>query len=117
MVAYQCAIFKNNATSDLIYDTGVVTLSAPFYGADSKGNIVPFENTIPSNDGTATSHTSMENGYVYGYKYILTLWWDVDTSDYSKNCVSSYETVFFAKGAPSIAIDAFGYDSLRFSSL
>ena len=91
-----------------MYDTGVVTLSTPFYGADSKGNIVPFEYTIPSNDSTATSHTSMENGYVYGYKYILTLWWDVDTSDYSKNCVSSYETVFFAKGAPSIAIDAFG---------
>lgn len=107
VVAYQCAIFKNNATSDLMYDTGVVELEAPFYGANAKGDVVPFEYTVPSNDSAATAHTDMENGYIYGYKYILTLWWDLDTNDYSKNCISSYETVFFAKGTPSIAIDSF----------
>lgn len=104
VVAYQCGIFKNNATSDLVYDTGIVALDEPFYGADSHGDAVRFEFTIPSNDPLVTPHTLIENGYIYKYKYILTFWWDLDPFDYSKGCVNSYETVFDAKAAPSIAI-------------
>lgn len=298
VVAYQCGIFKNNATSDLVYDSGVVKLDKPCYGADSKGNIVPFEYTIPpcadaldnytvgatynsesgeytlsfdsftyepgaivgfkvpadvgdvssvsiitngktfvvamnydgtketealkdvavsatlssayehtiggflweagdtvivnwtgieyvcyatsatdplvlkedssvklpfslyhsedgltlycgttgesqentlsitvrhdiysvvdwkagdivfvslhEIDGVATAtptdeveYTTMENGYIYGYKYILTLWWDLNENDYSQNCIDSFETVFWAKATPTITVDVF----------
>lgn len=107
VVAYQCGIFKNNASSDLVYDTGVVTLATPFYGADSFGDVVRFTFTIPSNSTSVTPHTTMQNGYIYGYKYILTLWWDLNTSDYSSGCVNSYETVFDAKATPTVSINSF----------
>lgn len=271
VVAYQCGIFKNNTTSDIVYDSGVVKLASPFYGADSKGNIIPFTYEVPqsvdsmdnyttnvvydsssykytvtlddktlttigfkipqsigviadsattdsgvitlsytngftyesgivvgfacpqdiSSDATVSikidsteyslashvawtsgnavylslqnaedtytatevantiqlqintdtfttspllwktgdvvfvdittseedmksisintsiKYTTMENGYIYGYKYILTLWWDLDESDYTKNCIDSFETVFYAKETPSVVINSF----------
>lgn len=107
-VAYQCAIYKNNASSDLVYDTGIITLTTPFYGADASGNIVPFTYVIPSNDSTQVSYTTMENGYIYGYKYILTLWWDYNASALSEGSIDSYEYVFYAKATPTLSINAFG---------
>lgn len=104
VVAYQCAIFKNNATSDLMYDSGVVELETPFFGADFNGNIVPFEYEVPPNDDTLEKYTLMENGYIYGYKHMLTLWWDLDKTDYSKNSVTSTEYVFYAKATPVVSI-------------
>lgn len=107
VTAYQVGIFKNNATSDLVYDSGIVELEVPFYGADSRGDVVRFEYAVPSNDSEQESYTEIENGYIYGYKYILTVWWDLDASDYSSGCVDSYETVFYAYSTPTIAIDSF----------
>ena len=195
VIAYQCGIFKNNATSDLVYDSGIVKLDKPCYGADSNGNIVPFEYVIPpcadsmdnytvgatynsetgectlnydsftyepnaivgfkvpekigdasfvsviinnksyavnitdsgvvdwnagdvvflqlnESDLTATptndvKYTMIENGYIYGYKYVLTLWWDLNENDYSKGCIDSFETVFWAKSTPTLTINVF----------
>ena len=95
VVAYRVGIFKNNATSDLVYNSGVIVLDSPFYGTNSAGDSVPFEYSIPANSGVT-------NGYTYGYKYILTLWWEVDSSDYTTGCVESFETVFYARATPTV---------------
>ena len=99
VVAYRVGIFKNNATSDLVYNSGVIVLDSPFYGTNSAGDSVPFEYSISANSGVT-------NGYTYGYKYILTLWWEVDSSDYTTGCVESFETVFYARATPTVSIDA-----------
>lgn len=98
VIAYRIGIFKNNATSDLVYNSGVIELEEPFYGVDTKGRQVPFKYTVPANTG-------IDNGYIYGYKYILTLWWQLDESDYTTGCAESFEVVFFARSSPTLSID------------
>nr|DAQ86988.1 MAG TPA: hypothetical protein [Caudoviricetes sp.] len=97
VVAYRIGIFKNNATSDLVYNSGVIQLSTPFYGTSPAGKTIPFTYTVPSTSGVT-------NGYTYGYKYILTLWWELDTTDYTTGCVQSFESVFYARSAPTLSI-------------
>lgn len=107
VVAYQCVIFKNNATNDIVFDSGIIALDEPFYGADYSGNIVLFEYTVPSNSPSHTPHTTMENGYIYGYKHVLKLWWDLDTNNYEANSIISYEYVFKARAQATISINPF----------
>lgn len=112
VVAYRVVIYKNNATSDIVYDSDIIAFATPFYGADSQGTPIRFEYIIPSNDDTELAYTTMENGYVYGYKYILTLCWNIDPAEYLNSIVSSYETVFFAKETPTISIEAFAESTI-----
>lgn len=97
VVAYRVGIFKNNTTSDLIYSSGVIQLDEPFYGTLPNGKVVPFTYVVPSTSG-------ITNGYTYGYKYILTLWWELDTSNYDTGCVQSFESVFYARSSPTLSI-------------
>lgn len=97
VVAYRVGIFKNNATSDLVYNSGVIELAEPFYGTSPSGKTIPFEYVVPSASG-------VENGYLYGYKYILTLWWELDPSDYDSGCVQSFEAVFYARATPTLSV-------------
>ena len=106
VVAYRVGIFRNNATSDLMYQSGILTTNAlsplPFYGTDINGNQVLFKYTIPARDGT---NNKMVNGYKYGYKYILTLWWNYDPLNPTANCVDSFETVFITRQDPTLTVD------------
>lgn len=106
VVAYQCIIFKNSATFDLVYASGIIELPEPFYGTDQRGDPVRFEFDVPSNDPLESVHTDIANGYINGYKYVLALWWNLDPADYGAGCIESYETVFYAKSAPTITIDS-----------
>lgn len=46
--AYQVIIRRNTALNEIVYNTGVQTLSERFYPTDATGNYVPFTITIPS---------------------------------------------------------------------
>lgn len=108
VVAYRVGIFRNNATSTIVYQSEIQVLDEPFYGTDINGNQVLFEYTIPANPSYTPSGgttRTMVNGYTYGYKYILTLWWNYDPANTEANCVSSFETVFTTRADPTLMVD------------
>ena len=86
---YQLKIMKNDATSALVYDSGVVTLSAPLYPVSYNGTQNELVATVPSTSGMANGNE---------YKWTMTSYWS-DSDKYE-----SYENVFKAFTNASIAI-------------
>ena len=86
---YQLKIMKNDAASTAVYDSGVVTLSAPLYPVNYDGTPNELIVSVPSNSG-------MENGNEY--KWTMTSYWS-DNDKYE-----SYENVFKAYAAASVTI-------------
>ena len=86
---YQLKIMKNDATSALVYDSGVVTLSTPLYPVSYNGTQNELIVNVPSTSG-------MENGNEY--KWTMTSYWSDDDK------YESYENVFKAYANASVAI-------------
>lgn len=72
MTGYQIIIYRNNTTSDQLYDTGEVTLSDPFYGVDGMGNVQRFSVDISA---ATLSANNITNGNTDGYKFKITQFW------------------------------------------
>ena len=89
---YQLKIMKNDAASTAVYDSGVVTLSAPLYPVNYDGTPNELVVSVPSNSG-------MENGNEY--KWTMTSYWS-DNDKYE-----SYENVFKAYATATISITNF----------
>jgi hypothetical protein len=95
MVAYKIDIMQNTAESVLVYTTGKISLSAPFYGKDFAGNVKEFSTKLSTPTGIA-------NGYDKGYKLKITQWWG-NTDDYSVEQLQlSY---FVARKTPTFSIN------------
>ena len=62
MSAFSITIYKNDAESTKVYETGKLTDGCPFYGTDYAGNTVFFSYTIPSE---SLSGAGMVNGEQY----------------------------------------------------
>ena len=99
MVAYKADIMQNDANSTVMYSTGKVTLSAPFYGVNYKGEEQYFSFAIPS--ATLTG-AGMTNGYEKGYKLQITQWWS-DTESIAQTSAS----YFITRSAPSLTLADF----------
>ena len=97
MVAYQIKIMQNTAASTVLINTGKVTLSSPFYGMDTNGNYVRFSRAITA---TQMGNAGMTNGYVYGYKLLITQWWDSTHS-----IEQSSASYFAARTTPVLTIN------------
>lgn len=67
---YQIVIYQNDAESTQKYDTGVVTLTNPFYPTDAKGNQTTFYATKITAAQLETA--GIVNGYSNGYKMVIT---------------------------------------------
>ena len=86
---YRLQIMQNNSSSTLVYDTNVVTLSAPLYPVDYNGNPNELVVTIPAN--------TMQNNN--NYKWSVTSYW-------SGGSIQSYENVFYTYATPTLTINS-----------
>lgn len=89
---YQLKIMKNDAASTAVYDSGVVTLTAPLYPVNYDGTPNELVVSVPAN-------STMENGNEY--KWTMTSYWS-DNDKYE-----SYENVFKAYATATISITNF----------
>lgn len=97
MVAYQIAIYENNAASTQLYITDEISLESPFWGRDQNGNIQRFTATIEAEE---LSDAGIQNGNEY--KLLITQWWD------SVNSVTQLTaSVFITRDLPQVAINTF----------
>lgn len=70
MTAYRIQIYENTTASRQVYDSGQTSVSPPFYGVTSTGEVNYFQTTIPAN-----RLTGLSNGFSSGYKMLITQWW------------------------------------------
>ena len=97
MVAYQIAIYENNATSTQLYTTGKKVLLDSFWGRDEDGNIQRFEAIIEAED---LEDAGIANGNEY--KLLITQWWD------SENSITQLTaSVFITRSLPEVEINTF----------
>lgn len=96
MTSFQIVIYKNDATSTKLYDTGTLTDGCPFHGISYTGEIQFFSYTI-SHD--ALHQAGVRNGGEY--KLIITQSWD------GGSVTQSAASAFHAKETPVIKIAKF----------
>lgn len=94
MTAYQIDFYKNDAESTPMYSTTKVTLNAPFWGTDYKGQTQRFTAEIPS---AALLAAGMGNGT--DYKFVITQWWGAGSVR------QSTASVFLARTTPTLTMD------------
>ena len=99
MTAYQIDIMMNDAASTLLFSTGQVSLSTPFYGADSMGNPQYFTATI---NAAALAAAGVVNSADNVYKLLITQWWGA--TNYVQQSSAS---VFIARETPTASITNF----------
>lgn len=98
MVAYQIAIYRNNADSTQLYSTGKQTQGCPFYGVDAAGNVQFFSHTITA---AALSGAGIANGGEY--KLVIRQWWG--SSD-AQSVTQTSASAFITRNAPGLTIGA-----------
>ena len=98
MTDYQIRIYQNDTDSTLMYDSGKQAVTPAFEPHDKYGNPT-FFNTLIS--AASLSSAGIVNGYQYGYKMLITQWWD--TNDYVEQTSVS---VFITRSTPTLVIDA-----------
>ena len=98
MTAYRIKIYQNDSSSTLMYDSGSLAVTPAFEPHDKYGNPTFFSTQISA---AALSTAGIVNGYQYGYKMLITQYWDV--SNYVEQTSAS---VFITRSTPSLAIDA-----------
>lgn len=86
---YRLKIMSNDASSTIVYDTGVVTLSSPIYPVSYDGTQNQLIVTVPSTSG-------MVNGNEYK--------WTIDSYWTEADHYVSYDVVFKAYAAPVLTI-------------
>lgn len=96
MTAYQILIQQNDTDSTQVYNSGMVTLSTPFFGTDYNGNTQRFSVTIPANQ-----LTQLSNGYANGYKMLITQWWS--STESVEQIQPSY---FITRSEPTLTMEA-----------
>lgn len=96
MTAYKIDIMRNDTGSTMLYTTGQITLSDPFYGADSLGNPVYFTATIAKE---ALASAGIVNAVNDGYKLLITQWWSAADS-----VAQTSASAFIARNRPAISI-------------
>lgn len=98
LTAFSISIMRNDATSAVLYDTGIKTDGCPAYGTDSSGNPLFFSYTI--------SAAKLMNALIFNeneYKLVITQWWSA-----SESVTQSSASVFLARETPSLTIDPIG---------
>lgn len=88
-IKYQLKIMQNNATSTVVYDSGLVSLTTPLYPTDYTGAVNELVVAVPANQ--------MTNGNEY--KWSIASYWT--NTDYYE----SYENVFKAYKKPTLTLD------------
>lgn len=96
MTAYQIDFYSNNAASSPLYSTGKISLQAPFWGVNYKGEQQYYSATVSA---AALAGAGMTNGSEY--KLLITQWWSA--SDSIRQTTAS---LFLGRAAPSVAIHA-----------
>lgn len=99
MTAYQIDIMMNDTESTMLYSTGQVALSNPFYGADAMGNPQYFTATITA---AALAAAGVVNSKDNVYKLLITQWWSA--GEYVQQSSAS---VFIARETPEVSITNF----------
>ena len=101
MTAYRIKIMQNDTDSTLKLDTGKVTLSTPFYGADALGNPKAYSVIISA---AQMSTAGITNGYANGYKMTIQQWWTANDS--IEQTSASY---FITRADPSVTLAIIPY--------
>ena len=99
MVAFKIDIMLNDTASTLLYSTGQVPLSEPFYGTDSLGNPEYFTATITAE---ALDAAGIVNDAEKVYKFLITQWWSV-----AESVLQSSASAFIARAKPVVSIENF----------
>lgn len=97
MTAYEIQIMQNDTASTMVYDTGMVTLSAPFYGVDYSGNTQFFSALLSA---AALAQAGVVNGYENGYKMIITQWWATGS------VVQTSASYFVTRSTPTLTLNS-----------
>lgn len=103
MVAYRIKFFRNDEESSLVLNMGKVSISTPFFGADEKGNPVPYTVTVSS---AQLRNAGMVNGYEKGYKMTIEQWWN--NTDSVEQTSASY---FITRSEPTVTLATIPYDT------
>lgn len=99
MTAYKVDLMKNDTASTLLYTTGQIALSEPFYGADNLGNPEYFTATIAKE---ALAAAGITNNADEGYKLLITQWWSAADS-----VAQTSASAFICRSRPQISIENF----------
>lgn len=94
MTAYQIDLYSNNSASGLLYSTGEISLTSPFWGVNYKGEQQYYSAAITAD---ALSTAGLSNGNEY--KLLITQWWSA-----SDSVQQSTASLFLGRAAPTIAI-------------
>ena len=97
MTAYKVDLMKNDTASTLLYTTGQIALSEPFYGADNLGNPEYFTATIAKE---ALAAAGITNNADEGYKLLITQWWSAADS-----VAQTSASAFICRSRPQISIE------------
>lgn len=105
MVAYRIVIQQNDTASTQKFSTGKVTLSTPFYGVDSNGNVQMF--VASAIRASQLSDAGIVNGYANGYKIVITQWWGGSTP--AESITQTSPSCFITRSAPTLTINLSDY--------
>jgi len=97
MTGMRIDIYSNDTASTLLYTTGKVSLSPPFYGADALGQPQYYSYTIDDSDLASAGITNGNE-----YKLIITQYYDDDGAEAS--VTQSSASVFITRREPSFAL-------------
>lgn len=98
LTGFQIDIYNNDATSGLVYTSGVITLDAPFYGVDSKGNPQFFVYS-PNQSWGELTNSAMTDGN--SYKLKITQYWGENNA----NSIEQYsESAFITRSVPTLTV-------------
>ena len=111
MVAYQLVIMQNDTASTEKYDSGKITLSAPFYGVNSKGEAQFFSTEITA---AQMEQAGIANGYEGGYKLRITQWWGSTDAQSISQTSASY---FITRSKPTVTLTPVNptFDEIRYT--
>lgn len=94
MTAYDISIYNRDTESTLVYSTGQVDLSTPFYGTDGAGNAQTFSVDIPS---ATLRNAGMSNGNEY--KMTITQYWGS-----GQGVTMPSAAAFITRGTPVVTV-------------
>lgn len=96
LLAYEIVFMQNDTDSTVVLDTGKITLDAPFYGVNYKGEVQYFSTVITASQMFAAG---MTNGYANGYKMAITQWWSANDS-----ITQTSASYFITRSVPTISM-------------
>jgi hypothetical protein len=102
MYRYKISVMLNDAESTEIFNTGIVSLSQPFYGTNTDGTPNLFSASLNLDEVDEYENRHMVDGVECGYKFSATQYWSA--ADNSKSVAMTSAAAFITRAVPTVSV-------------